>query len=405
MQPRRAPGVALSRRLLALPVVLAVLSLLALVVLAEDHGRFDLEVYQGAVSSWAAGNPLYDYLKPNSPYGFTYPPFAALLMLPLVAMPLWLSYALSLLAGAAIVTATTWWLAARIAPRHGWPTWYVVALAIPLICLLEPVRDTFGYGQVNLLLVALILLDIEGLRRGSRWAGVGTGLAAAIKLTPALFILLLLVARPRAAVNAVAVGALATVTAFIAAPGTSWEFWTRALLDTSRVGKTENAANQALSGPLARLSDSPDAPLALWLPLVVVVGVVGLRRAVLAMRAGDDVAALALVGLTSGLISPLTWVHHLWWLVPAFAVLLDVGIARRSRAVLLSAAAVFLLFVGSWPDHVRQPDGEHLDHGVWVVLGENTLPVVLLLLVVLLPVRSKGGSAPAAVQQQAVSAA
>lgn len=172
-------------------------------------------------------------------------------------------------------------------------------------------RDTVGFGQVDLLLVALVVLDVEGLRRGSRWAGVGTGLAAAVELTPAVFVVLLLVRRPRAALTATAAAALATLAAWLVAPGASGQFWNVALYHTSRVGRVDLVADQALSGALARTVDATHAPLALWLVLAGLVGARGVVRAVGAVRAGDDLAALALVGLTGVLVSPVSWTHHL----------------------------------------------------------------------------------------------
>ena len=370
---------------LALPAALCAACLALLVLLADGHGRFDLHVYSGAVRSWVGGAPLYDYVQAGTPYGFTYPPFAAVLMLPLAVVPLGLAQVLSVAANAAAVTGTTWWLADRVAPRHGWSTWRATACAVPLVCLLEPVRDTVGFGQVNLLLVALVLLDVEALRRGSRWAGVGVGLAAAVKLTPAVFVVLLLAVRPRAALNAVAVGALATVAAFVLAPATSLRFWTSALLDTSRVGRADYPANQALSGVLARLADAVTAPALPWLVLVALVAAVGLTRAVRAARAGDDLAALALTGLTGTLVSPISWTHHLWWVVPAVAVLVAAGAA--SRRCLWAAGATALLFASSLPDLVTTTLGEHLAHGPLVVAAESSYALACLLLVLVLPVR------------------
>ncbi len=99
------------------------------------------------------------------------------------------------------------------------------AIATPLAVAIEPTRETLGYGQVNLLLFALIMADLVALRWRSRrgtttarsgdgpllrfvysgaWAGVGIGLATAVKLTPALFILYLMITRQwRVAVTAV----------------------------------------------------------------------------------------------------------------------------------------------------------------------------------------------------------
>ncbi len=379
-----------SRRRLPLPVVLALPVLLAagavayLRLLADGHGDFDLLVYRGAVLSWVGGTPLYDFLQPGTPYGFTYPPLAALLMLPLAVLPLWAAHGVNQVVDAAVITLTTWWLVRQVAPRHGWSTWYVTACAVPLVSLLEPVRDTVGFGQVNLMLVALVVLDLEVLRRHSRWAGIGIGLATAVKLTPGVLVVLLLARRPRAAVNAVAVAALATVAAFVAAPGTSVRFWTSALFDTSRVGRTDYAANQALSGALARLADATSQPFVPWLVLVLLVGTFGLARGVRAVRAGDDLAGLALIGLTGALVSPISWTHHLWWVVPAIAVLVRAG-ADRSRWLWLGGATA-LLFSSSLPDLASTHLHQHLSHGPFVVIGGSSYTLAMLLLVAVLPI-------------------
>ena len=340
---------------------------------------------------WVDGRPLYSYVKEGSPYGFTYPPFAALLMLPMAVLPMWSLLAVNLVVDAAVITGLTWWLAAQVAPRFGMSPRYATACATPLVCLVEPVRDTVGFGQVNLALLALVLLDVELLRRGSRWAGVGVGLAAAVKLTPAVFVVLLLAWRPRAALNAVAVAALATLAAFVAAPDTSVRFWTSALLDPSRVGRTDFAANQALSGVLARLADATSAPLLVWLVSVAVVGSWGLVRVHRAVRAGDTLAALALTGLLGGLVSPISWTHHLLWVVPALAVLVAAG--AEDRRWLWAAGATGALFSSSLPDLVRTRLGEHLSHGPLVVVAESSYALACLLLLVLLPVRARPAEA------------
>jgi len=371
---------------LALPVVLALVSMAYLMRVADGHGDFDLLVYRGAVRSWVGGTPLYDFLQPGTPYGFTYPPLAALLMLPLSVLPLWFAHDVNMVVDGAIITLTTWWLVRQVAPRHGWSTGYVTACAVPLVCLLEPVRDTVGFGQVNLMLVGLVVLDLEVLRRHSQWAGLGVGLAAAVKLTPAILVVLLLAKRPRAALNAAVVGALATLAAFVAAPGTSVRFWTSALLDTSRVGRTDYASNQALSGALARLADATTAPYLPWLALVLLVGAFGLYRGVRAVRAGDDLAGLALIGLTGALISPISWTHHLWWVVPAIAVLVRAG-ADRQRWLWL-AGAVALLFSSSVPDLTSTHLHQHLAHGPFVVVGGSSYTLAMLLMVAVLPITS-----------------
>jgi len=128
----------------------------------------------------------------------------------------------------------------------------------------EPSRDTFSYGQVNLLLLVLVCSDL----RNKRFAGVGIGLAAAIKLTPVVFIGYLILSRQyRQAATAVAAAGAATVLALLIAPDASVEFWTDAVWDTGRIGKLYYVSNQSLRGVVARL----EAPPTLWLTAVALV--------------------------------------------------------------------------------------------------------------------------------------
>src|SRR5687767_12322804 len=151
---------------------------------------FDLHVYRGAVLWWLQGEPLYAFVLEGSK-GFTYPPFAAVVMVPLAWLPPGPVAILVLAASTVVVGLVTWWLVAPVARRHGSSPWFAVALAVPVVLASEPVRETLAEGQLNMFIFALVLADVVALRRGRAWAGVGIGLAAALKLTPALFLVFL----------------------------------------------------------------------------------------------------------------------------------------------------------------------------------------------------------------------
>jgi alpha-1,2-mannosyltransferase len=292
----------------------------------RGHRFFDLKIYMQAVRWWAHGNDLYSYAQPDFLQGklyFTYPPFGALVLFPFGFLPLGATEVLFTLGTIAAVIVTTIWIFRALSLPLQW-VWY----AVPLVLATEPLRETIPLGQINMLLVVLVLLDLLVLGpRQSRWMGVGIGLATAIKLTPGIFILYLLLTRQwRAAATASATAAGVTLVTAAIAPRASWDFWTHALWDTARVGRTDITGNQSLLGMLHRLVAPGEPSRALWLVLALVVLGIGLWRAVLAHRAGNEVAALALTGLTGGLLSPITWPHHLYWIVPALAVCLA---ARR----------------------------------------------------------------------------
>ncbi|MGW7258798.1 glycosyltransferase 87 family protein [Streptomyces sp. NPDC054834] len=392
----RGPGTDRGRVLLVLALGAAVTVFTATVPLLRDF--FDLRVYYGAVDGWVHhGGRIYDYRVPGTPYGFTYPPFAALAMLPMALLPLRAAIAASLLLNLAALAVVLRILAGTAWRRHGWYGW---ALAACLLALFEPLRDTFSFGQVNLLLLALVLADGRLLATGrGRWAGAGIGVAAAIKLTPAVFIGLLLLARRwRAAALATAVAAGATALAAWADPGASRFYWTEALWDTGRVGRLDYVSNQSLQGVLARLGE-PGRPV--WATAVLLVLCVWAWRARGAVAAGDWPAALALTGLTACLVSPITWVHHLVWLLPSFAVLVRAGHPRLAGALyaVLCTSVVWL-----WYDDAS---------GLGGFLGSNAYTWITLGLLFGLPAGqpsafrlplARSASATAAVPRQAAPA-
>ncbi|MFF7952897.1 glycosyltransferase 87 family protein [Streptomyces griseorubiginosus] len=373
----RAPGTDRGRLLLVLTVAVAVTAFTATVPLLRDW--FDLRVYHGAVDSWLHhGGRLYDYRVPGTPYGFTYPPFAAVAMVPMALLGLRAAIAVGLLLNLAALVLVVRLLTGRAWRRLGW---YGCTLGACALALFEPLRDTLSFGQVNLLLLALVLVDARLLATGrGRLAGVGIGLAAAVKLTPALFIGLLLVTRRwRAAAVATVVALAATGFAALVAPDASRFYWTDAMWDTTRVGRLDYVSNQSLQGILARLGETDRALWAVAVLLTLCVWAVRARRAAAAQ---DWTAAFALTGLTACLVSPITWVHHLVWLLPSFAVLLRAGHPRIAGALyaVLCTSVVWL-----WFDDASGVDG---------FLGSNTYAWITLGLLLWLPVGQPRAARP-----------
>jgi hypothetical protein len=412
---------------------------------------FDLLIYHGAVVWWAGGGDLYAFIAPETTLGFTYPPFAGLVMLPMAALSTkvagWLNVVASLTALAGVLAA----LLVPIADRAGWSRWFTVALAVPLATAIEPVRETLGYGQVNLLLFALVMIDLVGLRWRARgrvgdggwlarfwysgaWAGAGIGLASAIKLTPALFILYLVITRQwRATATAIGTALAATVGAFVLARHESMEYFGSVIWQTERVGAADMTPNQSLAGVLARLYDSIETPGLMWLAFSLLLLAVGLSRAATAHAEGDELTAFTLVGLTANVISPISWSHHLVFVVPAIIVLADAALRRRAASRALAArggvpvrtvsglsighgglrtpiwfpaltglrhgaAAIglYALFLVSpiWPYEHQLTEGvSHYADGVVGVFAENSLAIALIILVTALPWRP--GAEPA----------
>ncbi|MFI1196885.1 glycosyltransferase 87 family protein [Micromonospora sp. NPDC020750] len=417
----------------------------------RPYNFFDMKIYHGAVAWWMNGNELYDFIAPSTTLGFTYPPFGGLVMLPMAVVPVQVAGWLNVLASIAALALVLAGLLRPVVDRLGWPLWFTVGIATPMAVALEPGRETLGYGQVNLLLFALIMADLIGLRwrakRGTRfdpadgplrrfvfsgaWAGVGIGLATAVKLTPALFIAYLMITRQwRAAATAVGTTIGVTLAGFALVGTESRSYFGSVLWQTERVGAADMTPNQSLAGLLARLYDSIETPGLLWLSFSVLILALGLSRAVSARADGDELTAFTLVGLTANVISPISWSHHLVWVIPAIIVLADAAARRReaSRGSVqragqassysglpglnglrppiwyptltglrhgVAALGLYLLFLISpiWPYEHQLPEMSHYQDGLFGALMENSLAVALIVLVAALPWRP--GAEPA----------
>ncbi|MFI7576290.1 glycosyltransferase family 87 protein [Micromonospora sp. NPDC049497] len=389
------------RRLVTVLALAAVLPALYLPNLKHDF--FDLKIYMSAMDWWRAGNPLYDYVQPDRVQGelyFTYPPFSALLLWPFalfsVTATAWIFSILTVVA----VVVTTRWLLDGVIARHHLPRMFTLTVAVLLVLAVESTRETITFGQINMLLVVLILADLLfAVPKARRWAGVGIGLATALKLFPGIFIVYLLACRRwRAAAVASATAAVATLLAAAVAPRDSWRFWTHELWATERVGRTDYTGNQSLFGLLSRIT-APERPdRLLWLVLVAAIAAYGLWRAARAARAGDPLVGLTLTGLVGALISPITWTHHIYWFIPAVVVLADAALdsdpatpsgARRRRRLTVSAVAVSAIIVYGvvsfydWGVALAPTDspGEFLLRNVYVLLS--------LVLLATLPIRTR----------------
>ncbi|NJP33669.1 glycosyltransferase family 87 protein [Micromonospora thermarum] len=388
------PGGRTVRRIVAVLALAAVLPALYLPGLVHDF--FDLKIYMRAMDWWAAGNPLYDYVQPDRVQGvlyFTYPPFSALLLWPFSLVKLGTAVAAFTVLTLVGVVVTTRWLVDPVITRHHLPRAFTLTVAVLLVLAVESTRETITFGQINMLLVVLILADLLFVvPRNGRWAGVGVGLATALKLFPGIFIVYLLVCRRwRAAAVASATAAAATLVAAAVAPRDSWRFWTHELWDTERVGRTDYTGNQSLFGLLSRLTAPQEPERLIWLALVVLVTGYGLWRAARAARAGDALTGLTLTGLVGALVSPITWTHHIYWFVPAVVVLVDAALAasggerRRLLTAAVGTTAVIVYGVVSFQDWGT---AQVPTDSVGEFLVRNAYVLISLLLLVGLPVRT-----------------
>lgn len=304
----------------------------------------DTEVYRAGARAVLNGHELYaGGLVAGFP--FTYPPIAALLFIPLAFMPLW---GARIFAGVGNVVLLG--LAIYFALRHlrlAQDRRVLIAGTLFLtgaLFWLQPVRTTMFLGQVNLLLMVLVLLDLLK-PDSSRWKGVGVGLAAAIKLTPAIFVVYLLVTRRfRAAGVAVTTFAATVLIGWAVLPGDAKQFWLHTFFNSNRVGPASASSNQSINGLIARLTNT-DTPSGLaWLLVAGVVGVAGVALAAWTSRRGEELLALCLVGMTATAVAPFSWDHHWVWFVPLSVLLLRYAVNGGVRGWWYLAAFYLLTF-------------------------------------------------------------
>lgn len=262
---------------------------------------------------------------------FTYPPFAALLFAALASLGQGagsLVFIGAALLGAAVVSA---WLARHYFRLGGWrdafADWRFRAVALAgtaAVLLLGPWRDTFDFGQINIILMGLILADFalhgKSRAREMRWpAGFLIGIAAGIKLTPLAFGLYFLVRRDFRALGWMAAGFFGSIAlAWALLPTASVTFWTKILPDTGRIGGPAYVDNLSVKGLLLHLG-LPDSGLTsvVWLVLALVLAAVAALVIQWAVAAEENFVAVSATAVLMLLVSPVSWSHHWVWMAVA----------------------------------------------------------------------------------------
>lgn len=288
------------------PLVVATVSVGCLIALRPDRG--DVEIYRQGGRAAVTTGALFAYQQQG--HGFTYPPFAALVMALLAWLPnrvMWGALVLGGIGALGVVLALSApgiFAAAR--RRVGNSTLGLAALVVS-----EPVVTTLRFGQIDLLLAAIVMADILVFRRG-----VLLGFATAMKLTPGLFVVYLLARRRyREARTAVIVFALSVLWGFLVLPSASITYWTHNAFAGTGIGSFTTVGNQSVHGLVSRAL-GPNVGTAVWLGAAVPILVGGLGLACRAADAGLAVLAVGTVGVTGCLVSPVSWPHHWVWFLP-----------------------------------------------------------------------------------------
>ena len=309
---------------------------------------FDLAIYRMAGEDLNAGGLLYD-----APYifefPFTYPPFAGLLF---KVLPFFSKDALTIIWPSLMFLAVLAIIVMIFRERGVKMTPAAVLIAV-LLTALTPANETMHgslyYGQVNVFLMLLVAFDFLPIKR--RLPGVGIGLAAGIKLTPAYMgLALLFEKRWWAAAGAVITFLVTVLLGFLFVPD-AMVFWTDAMFNSSRVGEHANPGAKSLRSLMFRVLGIDGGIW--WILAVIVVFALTCLALRTAYLRGNRSAAFALTGLSTCLVSPFSWYHHFVWTIPFIVmVFVSVNQAVSSRvsgkggeqlAGLASVAALFVL--------------------------------------------------------------
>ncbi|WP_051797876.1 glycosyltransferase 87 family protein [Catenuloplanes japonicus] len=303
-------------------VVAAVVSSVLVLRRPPDDRLSDLHIYYGAAEAVRAGDALYGFVAENGG-PFTYPPFAAVLFVMLTWVPeltlriVWLTATAAAVAGLGVT------LAHLLGRRAGL---WAPGIAITVL-VTASAQSNLRFGQVSVFLVLMALADAAGLTP-ARHRGVLIGLAAAIKLTPLLFVLFFVSSRQIApAVRASATFLGCALVGAAVLPGDSWTYWSGTFLHTSRIGDLTSTGNQSINGVLLRAGVPEHVLTPVWLALAAAVCLVALWQARRAQLAAEPLRAAVVIGCATVAASPVSWTHHQIW--PALAaIILIMGSGR-----------------------------------------------------------------------------
>lgn len=363
----------------------------------DDPGYIDLLVYRAGGHAVFTGHSIYaaDFAAVNqSPMGlaFTYPPFAALLFVPLAALPAVLAKVLMIVLNAAACTIffAVILVAGHAARDHKWDrlrgrhaltapisakTGIVVFAAAVIFLLSVPVEHNFAYGQVNLILAAAVALDI--VPPHVPWPrGLLVGLAAAIKLTPAVFVGYFLVTRQwRALAVAAATAASAVILGWLVDPSDTIRYFASTAFHPARIGGLAYSSNQSMWGVIERIPALDTVHGVVWVVSTVLVVALAVVAIEVSRRCTDTAAAMLSAAFIGLLCSPVSWGHHWVWLPAAAVYLLARWNAVGENRNLVAGLAVALVTLAPPWMFLPNSDGrerqwnpfEHLLGSVWAL--------------------------------------
>jgi len=340
--------------------------------------RIDIDVYRMGGRAWLDGRPLYAdgamfHTRGGVYLPFTYPPLAAvafspfaLLSLNVASVAITLTTLVLLIASIVIVlTRLDVWPQTSITAEPAWLRrgWLAAAIVAPAVIYLEPIRSNFDFGQINVVLMMLVIADC--VPRRTPWPrGMLLGIAIALKLTPAVFLLYFLLRRDtRALIVTAASAATATLAGFAFAWRDSFQYWTETVRNTDRIGTVTLNTNQNIAGALARLGLGEGERFVVWTLACFAVLALTVWAARRVLNAGEPVLALICVAMFGLVVSPVSWSHHWVWVLPTL--LGCAVVAYRHRQVALGLVMVGGIALMVWTPIPLMPEHHETSASLW----------------------------------------
>lgn len=343
----------------------------------------DMVIYREGVKAFMEGGEVYSVpmMAGDIALPFIYPPFGALVMVPLAGD--WFSHAMAgdimivlsnLLIGLVVLLLAFALNRQRSNPFVSSDVIATASLIWGIVLIFEPVRLNNGFAQINIIIMVLVALDLIPRKR-LKWLPQGwlIGVAAAIKITPLAMLLYFLVRKEIKPIITAAISAIiATLIAAAVRWDVAWEYFSVKLLSMGTGGdfgvQTAYQSNSSIKGAIERLYTSQEGMETastitniIWLCLAIITVVLGGWLMVALMKRGLNIEAWMINAFIMLLISPVSWSHHWVWVAIAIPVLLYRAITWRhlnwAAGILISILSLWAILVVTVPPKWYWADG------------------------------------------------
>lgn len=287
------------------------------------------------------------YLDPNLAYPNAYPPISVIFFLPLTHLSHQMALVIfTYISFASIIAAV--FLSLKIAMKK--VPWHYFLLFIGLTFSSFPTRFTLGMGQVNMIVLFLLLLGVyleTKPNKNSLAAGISLGIAIALKPIFSFFLLFLALKKSWKAVftSGLTVALLVVFTLIFWSPHIWITWYQSGILPLTNYTSSQIYVyqNQGIFGFLLRLIPNFYTRILVHKLTTLILVPIAIY---LAYKKKDYNLGLSFFIITLLLFDITSWQHHFVWLMLPFVVLYT-HILKSKNLILMSLLIISYAFV-SW---------------------------------------------------------